>query len=278
LETSEDFGHQAAQPSHPELLDWLAVEFMESGWDVKHMHRLIVGSATYRQDSAASPALRDIDPKNRLLARGSRLRVPAETVRDIQLATSGLLDTTLGGRSVFPPAPGYLFQRPVSYGPKTWDVEIDSNRYRRALYTFRFRTVPYPMLVAFDAPNGAASCARRNVSTSPLQALVTLNEQVSVEAALGLAHLILKDSGSLEERLSRAFRRCTSRIPDAEETAALVAVYHSALGTSPAEAQLLLENYRPATLDLSAHPLAELAAAATVARVLLNLDETITKN
>lgn len=278
LETSEDFGHQAAQPSHPELLDWLAVEFMESGWDVKHMHRLIVGSATYRQESAASDELRETDPRNRLLARGARLRVPAETVRDIQLASSGLLDETLGGRSVFPPAPDYLFQRPVSYGPKTWDVETDSNRYRRALYTFRFRSVPYPMLVAFDAPNGSASCVRRTSSTSPLQALVTLNEQVSVEAALGLAHIILTDDGGLEERLSRAFRRCTSRVPDADETAALVSIYNEALATDPADAKLLLENHNPVTLDLSAHPLPELAAAATVARVLLNLDETITKN
>jgi mono/diheme cytochrome c family protein len=278
LETSEDFGHQAARPSHPELLDWLAVEFMESGWDMKHIHRLITQSATYRQASRASPALREMDPKNRLLARGARLRVPAETVRDIQLATSGLLDGKMGGRSVFPPAPGYLFQKPVSYGPKTWDVEADSNRYRRALYTFRFRSVPYPMLVAFDAPAGAVSCVRRNVSTTPMQALVTLNEQVSMEAALGLAHLVLTDRGTLEERLSRAFVRCTSRVPDAEEVAALKSVYETSLTTDPAEAKLLLEHHKPVTLDLSAHPLPEFAAATAVARVLLNLDETITKN
>lgn len=278
LETSEDFGHQAARPSHPELLDWLAVEFMENGWDMKYIHRLIVQSATYRQASPATPALREMDPKNRLLARGARMRVPAETVRDIQLATSGLLDGKMGGCSVFPPAPGYLFQRPVSYGPKTWDVETDSNRYRRALYTFRFRSVPYPMLVAFDAPSGAISCARRSISTSPMQALVTLNEQVSVEAALGLAHLILTDTGTLDEKLSRAFVRCTSRVPDAEEIAALKSIYETTLAADPAEAKLLLENHNPVTLDLSAHPLPELAAATAVARVLLNLDETITKN
>lgn len=278
LETSEDFGHQAARPSHPELLDWLACEFMESGWDMKHIHRLIVTSATYRQSSVASPALREMDPKNRLLAAGPRLRVPAESVRDIQLASSGLLDLKLGGRSVFPPAPGYLFQKPVSYGPKTWDVETDSNRYRRALYTFRFRSVPYPMLVAFDAPSGSASCVRRTVSTSPMQALVTLNEQVSVEAALALSHLILTDNGSLEERLSRAFTRCTSRVPDAEELASLKSLYEASLATDPAETRTLLEHHRPVTVDLSAHPMPELAAATAVARVLLNLDETITKN
>ena len=278
LETSEDFGHQAAAPSHPELLDWLAVEFMESGWDMKHIHRLIVTSATYRQSSVMPPALREMDPKNRLLAAAPRFRVPAETVRDIQLASSGLLDAKLGGRSVFPPAPGYLFQRPVSYGPKTWDIETDSNRYRRALYTFRFRSVPYPMLVTFDAPPGAVSCVRRNISTTPLQALVTLNEQVSLEAALGLAHLLLTDTGALPERISRAFERCTSRKPDAEETAALVSVYETALTADPEQVKLFLETYQPVTLDLSAHPLPELSAAAAVARVLLNLDETITKN
>jgi len=278
LETSEDFGHQAARPSHPELLDWLAVEFMESGWDMKHIHRLITSSATYRQDSFASAGLRENDPKNRLLARGPRLRVLAETVRDIQLASSGLLDDTLGGRSVYPPAPAYLFDKPVSYGPKTWNVEQDSNRYRRALYTFRFRSVPYPMLVAFDAPTGSASCVRRTVSTTPLQALVTLNEQVSVEAALGLAHLILTDSGTLEEKLSRAFQRCTSRSPDREETAALVSVYNTGKEADPAGTKQLLETYKPVTLDLSAHSLQDLAAAVSVSRVLLNLDETITKN
>ncbi len=278
LETSEDFGHQAAKPSHPELLDWLACEFMESGWDMKHIHRLIATSATYQQASNASDSLRERDPKNRLLARGPRLRVPAETVRDIQLATSGLLEPAIGGRSVFPPAPGYLFERPVSYGPKTWFVETDSNRYRRALYTFRFRSVPYPMLATFDAPNGSVSCVRRTVSTTPLQALVMLNEQVSLEAALGLAHLMLTDSGTLREKIERAFQRCTSRRPDAEETDMLVSLYESNLTDDPAQTKIFLESYKPVTLDLSAHPLPELAAATAVARVLLNLDETITKN
>ena len=278
LETSEDFGHQAAAPSHPELLDWLAVEFMESGWDMKHIHQLITTSATYQQASVMSPAMRDLDPNNRLLAHGPRLRVPAETVRDIQLASSGLLDPSLGGRSVFPPAPGYLFQRPASYGPKTWFVEKDSNRYRRALYTFRFRSVPYPMLVTFDAPTGAVSCVRRTVSTTPLQALVTLNEQVSLESALGLAHLMLTDTGKLSERVSRGFVRCTSREPESDEIDALVSVYENGLTADPEQVKLFLESYQPVTLDLSAHPLPELSAATAVARVLLNLDETITKN
>ncbi len=278
LETSEDFGHQAARPSHPELLDWLASEFVESGWNMKHLHRLITNSATYQQDSFASEELRDRDPKNRTLARASRFRAPAETVRDIQLATSGLLNASLGGRSVYPPAPDYLFQKPVSYGPKTWIVEKDSQRYRRALYTFRFRSVPYPMLTTFDAPNGSVSCVRRTLSTTPLQALVTLNEQVSVEAALGLAHRMLTDTGSLEEKISRAFQRCTARVPDADEIAALKSHYESSLSTDPEQMKILLENYKPVTIDLSAHPINQLAAAMAVSRVLLNLDETITKN
>lgn len=278
LETSEDFGHQAAATSHPKLLDWLAVEFMESGWDMKRIHYLITTSATYRQSSLVSPALQDRDPKNRLLARASRFRVPAETVRDIQLVSSGLLNPQLGGRSVFPPAPRYLFERPVSYGPKTWLVEEDSQRYRRALYTFRFRSVPYPMLTTFDAPSGAISCVRRTLSTTPLQALVTLNEQVSLEAALGLAHRMLTDEGSLEQKLSRAFERCTSRTPDAEEVAALVSVYKANLTPDSEQAKLFKKTYNPVTLDLSAHPIEKLFAAATVARTLLNLDETITKN
>ena len=278
LETSEDFGHQAARPSHPELLDWLACEFVESGWDMKHLHRLITNSATYQQDSFASEELRDMDPHNRLLARASRFRAPAETVRDIQLATSGLLDASLGGRSVYPPAPDYLFQRPVSYGPKTWIVEQDSQRYRRALYTFRFRSVPYPMLTTFDAPNGSVSCVRRTLSTTPLQALVTLNEQVSVEAAMGLAHRILSDQGTVEERISRAFQLCTARAPDADEIATLKAHYEASLNIDEEEMKIMLEAYQPVTIDLSAHPIDQLAAATAVSRVLLNLDETITKN
>ncbi len=278
LETAEDFGHQAAKPSHPELLDWLACEFMASGWDMKHIHRLITSSATYQQASTASDSLRDRDPKNRLLARGPRLRVPAETVRDIQLTSSGLLDPAIGGRSVFPPAPSYLFERPASYGPKTWFVETDSQRYRRALYTFRFRSVPYPMLASFDAPNGSIACVRRTVSTTPLQALVTLNEQVSLEAALGLAHLILTDSGTLREKIEHAFERCTSRRPDAEETEVLVSLYETSRANDPVQAKLFLDSYKPVTVNLSADPLPELTAATAVARVLLNLDETITKN
>ncbi len=160
--TSEDLGVQCEPPSHPELLDWLAVEFMENGWSLKHLHRLIANSATYRQSSRVTGPLLARDPYNRLLARGPRFRVDAEVVRDIALSASGLLDPKIGGPSVCPPAPAFLFQPPVSYGPKVWNEATGIERYRRAFYTFRYRSVPYPMLQAFDAPNGDFACVRRS--------------------------------------------------------------------------------------------------------------------
>jgi hypothetical protein len=143
VSTAEDLGTQGEPPSHPELLDWLAVELMDHNWSLKHLHRLIVTSSTYQQASAVTPELLERDPANRLLARGARFRVDAEVVRDIALAASGLLYHKIGGPSVYPPAPEFLFKPPASYGDKTWIVDTGPNRYRRALYTFRFRSVPY---------------------------------------------------------------------------------------------------------------------------------------
>src|SRR6267142_2462764 len=185
--TPEDFGLQSEKPSHPELLDWLAREFMDHGWHVKDIHRLIVNSATYKQSSRVTPELYEKDPQNRLLARGPRFRVDAEIVRDIALAASGLLNAKIGGPSVFPPAPAFLFLPPASYGPKIWKEETGADRYRRALYTFRYRSVPFPMLQIFDAPNGDISCVRRTRSNTPLQALTTLNEPLFLESARALA-------------------------------------------------------------------------------------------
>jgi hypothetical protein len=168
--TPEDFGMQADAPSHPELLDWLACEFMEpesgSPWSIKHLHRLIVSSAGYRQRSKVSSELLAQDPFNRLLARGPRLRVEGEIVRDIALAASGLLNEQIGGRSVMPPAPEFLFQPPASYAPFPWKAEEGAEKYRRALYTFRRRSTPYPMLQTFDVPNADMSCVRRQRSNS----------------------------------------------------------------------------------------------------------------
>ncbi len=275
VETPEDFGLQSPRPSHPDLLDWLSVEFMENNWSLKHLHRLIAGSATYQQDSKHTSSLREADPNNRLLARGPRLRVPAETIRDIHLSVSGLLNPQLGGRCVFPPAPDFLFQKPSSYGPKIWHTEMDTQRYRRALYTFRFRSVTHPMLIAFDAPVGDAACVRRTSSTTPLQALVTLNEPMSVELAIALAHRILQTS------IEAAFERCTSRPPTPVELKILKDLFTSQkqdYSQNPESARELLKTYAPIGVDLSIHPVPDLAAAVAVAQTLLNLDETISKN
>src|SRR5439155_13338278 len=168
VNTSEDFGLQGEAPSHPELLDWLAVEFVEHGWSLKRLHRLIVSSATYQQSSRVTPELLARDPANRLLARAPRFRMEAVAVREIALGASGLLNARLGGPRVHPPAPDFLFVPPASYGPKVWKAEQGPDRYRRALYTFRFRSVPYPVLTTFDAPNGEFACVRRVRSKTPL--------------------------------------------------------------------------------------------------------------
>jgi hypothetical protein len=282
VETVEDFGRQSAAPSHPELLDYLAVEFMERGWSQKAIHRLIVTSATYRQSSRVTPELQSRDPYNRLLARGPRLRVEAEIVRDIALSTSGLLNPRIGGPSVFPPAPEFLFQPPVSYGPKNWNEEKGENRYRRAIYTFRYRSVPYPVLQTFDAPNADVSCVRRSRSNTPLQALVTLNEPLFLEAARAIALRAVKAGlASDAARAEYMFRRVLARRPAPGELAALLALRAEQRRRFVAGE---LNPWNLATNDPDRpQPLPrgmtmeDLASWTAVARVLLNLDETITK-
>ena len=276
--TAENFGTQCEPPSNQELLDWLAVEFMDSGWDVKKLQRTIVTSAAYRQSSKVTPELLAKDPDNRLIARGPRFRVDAELVRDIALSTSGLLNPAIGGPSVFPPAPAFLFLPPASYSPKSWKVSEGPDRYRRALYTFRFRSTPFPMLQTFDAPNGEMSCVRRTRSNTPLQALTTLNEPVFVDAAQALAKRVLKEGGaSDEERLVYAFRLATARRPTGEESGVLLKLL--------AKEQHRIADGWLSALDLSGMrgaPLSDTtptraAAWSVVTRVILNLDETITK-
>jgi hypothetical protein len=280
--TSEDLGVQCEPPSHPALLDWLAVEFMESGWSLKHLHRLIVSSATYRQSSRVTPALLARDPYNRLLARGPRFRVDAELVRDIALSASGLLDPKIGGPSVCPPAPAFLFLPPVSYGPKIWQEATGIERYRRAFYTFRYRSVPYPMLQAFDAPNGDFACVRRTRSNTPLQALATLNEPIYLECARSLARKVVEEGeGSESERLNYAFKRTLARAPSESEKATLLELLHKqarrfqAAGADP-WAVVAGDSKEHPGLPPGVTP-QELAGWTVVARVLLNLDETITK-
>jgi hypothetical protein len=282
VSTSEDLGHQCDPPSHPELLDWLAVEFMDRGWDLKALHRLIVTSATYRQSSNSTPELTEKDPYNRLLARGPRFRVEGEVVRDITLAASGLLNPEVGGPSVYPPAPAFLFLPPVSYGPKTWFESKGAERYRRALYTFRYRSVPYPMLDTFDTPNGDSTCVRRARSDTPLQALTTLNEPLSMETARALAWKTMREGGRTDEqRLTYAFRRCVSRKPNAKEESTLEALLQKEEsrytdGKRNPWALAANDPAHPPTLPDGITP-AQAAAWTVLSRVMLNLDETITK-
>jgi Protein of unknown function (DUF1549)/Protein of unknown function (DUF1553) len=293
VETPEDFGMRAPEPSHPDLLEWLAVELMEpstrapaeqgtpAAWDIKHIHRLIVNSATYRQSSRVTPQLYEQDQYNRLLARGPRFRVDAEIVRDSALEAAGLLNEEIGGPSVTPPAPSFIFQPPASYGPKVWNEETGPNRYRRAIYTFRFRSVPYPMLQTFDAPNGDFSCVRRLRSNTPLQALVSLNEVVFMECAQALALHSLQQPGSERDRITYAFRRCLARPPQESELTELQNLLHKerahiSEGWVDIPALATGKSEPIANLPKGATP-TELAAYTVVARVLLNLDETITK-
>jgi hypothetical protein len=278
VSSSEDLGTQCEPPTHPELLDWLAVEFMESGWAMKKLHRLIVTSAAYRRSSAVSKDLLARDPTNRLLARAARFRADAEVVRDVALSASGLLSARIGGPSVYPPLPGFLVLPPASYGPKVWKESTGPDRYRRALYTFRFRSVPYPALEAFDAPNGDFACVKRQRSNTPLQALTALNEPIFVECARGLAARVLREAGTGDtERLTHAFRLCVSRQPQKEELAVLAKMLtrqrkrFAATGAKPEEL-LAGEPVLPASVAR-----AEAAAWVAVARVLLNLDETMTR-
>ncbi|MEN3942238.1 PSD1 and planctomycete cytochrome C domain-containing protein [Prosthecobacter sp. SYSU 5D2] len=257
VETPEDFGIQGSLPSHPELLDWLAAEFMDKGWSNKELHRLLVTSATYRQDSRMTPALLEKDPYNRLLARGPRFRVEGEVVRDIQLAVSGLLNPQLGGRSVMPPAPQYLFEKPVSYAPFPWKVEGDDQKYRRSVYVFRRRSTPFPFLGTFDVPTGETACVKRSRSNTPLQALMTLNETLSMEAAQHLARRMEEaGAGDDAKAIAHGFSLCTSRQPTDTEADLLTG---------------LLQRQRSSRTPEDAPPMV------IVARVLLNLDETITK-
>ncbi len=255
VETAEDFGTQGAPPIHPELLDWLAVDFMEHAWSTKHLIKLIVSSETYQQSSKVTPQLLERDPYNRLLARGPRFRVEGEVVRDIQLAASGLLNAEVGGRPVMPPAPAHLFEKPASYAPFPWKVEEGAEKYRRSVYVFRRRSTPYPFLSTFDVPNGESSCIRRSKSNTPLQALMTLNETMSLETAKALGERMWKEGGTDDtSRIAYGFKLCTGRAP------------------TPKESSVLLE-----MLHRHEQKKSELAPQTLVARVLLNLDETITK-
>ena len=275
--TGEDFGSQGELPSHPELLDWLATELVEKKWSLKAMHRLIVTSATYRQSSRVTAELAKRDPFNRLLARGPRLRLSAEAVRDNALAVSGLLNRRLGGPSVFPHQPDGVWFNP--YSKDRWVTSTGGDQFRRGLYTFWRRTAPYAAFTAFDAPSREVTCERRSRTNTPLQALATLNDRAFVQCAAGLARRMMAESrGGDRERAVYGFRLCVARTPLDREVGLLLELYKENVEKyrkdAPAARQM-------ATAALSAPPkgmdVAELAAWTVVANVLLNLDETIAK-
>ncbi|MGC1275507.1 MAG: PSD1 and planctomycete cytochrome C domain-containing protein [Planctomycetaceae bacterium] len=281
VETTGDFGAQGAWPSHPDLLDWLAVEFVESGWNVKHVHRLIVTSATYRQSSVATPDRFADDPENRLLARGPRFRLGAETIRDAALAVSGLLVETIGGESVKPYQPPGLWEAVGFTSSNTVNFVQDHGEdlYRRGLYTFWKRTAPPPMLQAFDAPSREQCTVDRPTTNTPLQALSLMNDTQFVEAARLLAARMMTEGGTAAgDRLAYGFRLVTSRRPNPDETALLLKNYESHLAQyrDDAEAATKLLTVGESPRDESLDP-AEHAAMTMTANLLLNLDEAVTK-
>ena len=271
--TIEDFGTKGERPTHPELLDWLATEFIRHHWDLKAMHRLIVTSATYRQSSRATPELLERDPQNRLLARGPRVRLEAELVRDQALAVSGLLAKKIGGPSVMPPQPDGIWSSP--YSGDRWATAAGEDRYRRGLYTFWKRTAPYPSFMSFDAPSREFCVVRRPRTNTPLQALALLNDPVYIEAAQALARRIVESSSSdPQARLARGFRLCLARAPEPTESERLVALYSQELARFRADEKAAQSMAGPVS---AADDLAERAAWTVVANVLLNLDETLNK-
>lgn len=281
VKTAEDFGSQGEPPVHPELLDWLATEFVRTGWDVKAMQRLIVTSAAYRQSSKVTPALHEKDPENRLLARGPRFRLPAEMIRDNALAVSGLLKEHVGGPSVLPYQPAGLWEELAfgeAFSAQEYKQDHGDKLYRRSMYTFWKRTVPPASLNTFDAPDREKCTARRAVTNTPLQALVTLNDPTYIEAARNLAQEMLERRASDDERLRDAFERVTARLPSKEELQVLRASLKGELATYAGrkdEAEALLK-IGESPVDEKVAPVT-LAAWTNLCTVLLNLDETITK-
>jgi hypothetical protein len=292
VETENDFGKQGAGPSHPELLDWLASEFVRQKWSQKAIHRLIVTSATYRQSSKRRPEIESVDPYNKLLARQNRLRLEAEIIRDSALSASGLLTDAVGGPSVYPPIPEGAMS--VTQVAGTWPTATGQDRYRRGLYTFFRRSAAYPGLVVFDAPDATAACTRRTRSNTPLQALTTLNDETFLEFAEGLAARVLKEAPpDNKERIRYACMLALGRAPRPDEEQyleRLLAHRTDEYKTKPSRATELIYKggkfgpdgiaVNPPPPKLAAMLPADLALEAAwtgVARVLLNLDDFLTR-
>jgi hypothetical protein len=279
VETSEDFGAQGAWPSHPDLLDWLATELVRTRWDVKGMLKLIVTSATYRQSSNVTRALQERDPRNRLLARGPRVRLPAELVRDNALAVSGLLVAKLGGPSVKPYQPAGLWEDVSVERRAIYKPDLGEGLYRRSMYTYWKRTCPPPGMTTLDAPDRETCTVRRARTNTPLQALLLLNDPTYLEASRKLAERLLTEGGpSFASRLDYGFRLALARSPAAPEDKILEAIHRRALEQfrkdGKAAERLLAVGHSPRNAALDT---AELAAWTTVASTVLNLDEALTK-
>ena len=274
VRSSEEFGSQGDLPVHPELLDWLAGEYVRSGWDTKHMLRLMFTSRAYRQSSASKPTLNERDPDNRLLARGPRFRPPGELLRDQALAVAGLLSTKMYGAPVRPIRPASGLSAAFG-GSNDWTTSAGEDAHRRSVYTDTRRNSPYPSFTTFDAPNRETCTLRRDRSNTPLQAFVTLNDPVYVEASQGLARRLLKEGpADTAGRLQLAFRLCVARAADAHEIKALETLLQRSLATYRADPALAT---KMATQPLGpadkGADLAELAAWTAVAGVMMNLDE-----
>jgi hypothetical protein len=272
VRTTEDFGLTGDPPSHPELLDWLALELVARNWSMKAIHRLIVTSATYQQSSRVTPELLARDSDNKLLTRGPHFRLEAELLRDAALRESGLFSTKIGGPSVFPPQPPGVTTE-GTYGPLQWKLSEGPDRYRRGLYTFSKRTAPFAMFTTFDAPSGEACVARREASNTPLQALTLLNDTAMIECAQALGRTTAARDGTVEERATWLFRRCLTRPPTDDERASLASFFRT-------------QKVRFERKELDAAKIAglvkgdanECAAWTVTARAVLNLDEFVTKD
>jgi hypothetical protein len=278
VETVENFGLQGRLPTHPKLLDWLARDFVNSGWNTKALVKKIVLSSTYRQSSAYRPDLKERDPQNYLLARGPSFRLGAEAIRDTALAACGLLDERCGGPPVSPYQPGDLWRESNSMSP-AYRQSVGKDLYRRSLYSVWKRTAPMPNMLAFDAVSREVCVARRSSTSTPLQALVLLNDPQYVEASRVLAARMLKEgSPDPAQRVRFAFRQLATREPTANELKLLTTLYagqRELFGKNPEEAAKLLK-IGEAKPDPTLPP-AELAAATAVVQTIMNLDATIWK-
>jgi len=282
VKTSSDFGTQGDLPSHPELLDWLAVQFVEDGWDMQRLITRLLTSHAYRQSSAVTPALLEKDPENRLLARGPRYRLDAEVLRDQVLSLSGLIVPTLGGRGVNPYQPPNIWE-PVGFAnsnTRNYKQGLGDDLYRRSMYTFLKRTAPPPFMSSFDGPNREQSCAARGRSNTPMQALQLMNDVQHVEAARNLAQRIIKEGGvDANMRVRWAWRVVTARHPEAAETLIITNVLagHRARFAKDVEGAKQLIAFGESKADPELAPV-NLAAWTLVANLLLNLDEVVNKN